>query len=116
MARVGAKIDRLGALHSKVAEIFLRVLEMYDANLTRLDNMAGDDALEEAFVEEVMKAGLLPTPAMMAAVTQFLKHNNIEAEMEEVSKMTDLQRSLAERQKNRPNIVSLSSVKAANES
>lgn len=111
MANVGAKQSVLGDVHKLAATIFLRVLQKYNKNLDELN----DYSITELMEEELIKANLMPSPAMMNAIANFLKQNNIEAELEEVKGMTELERSLKERAKHRSNIVSLASVKAANE-
>jgi len=109
MARGAAKEQALGGLHAKITEVFLRVLETYHK---RLDVIEGIDpeTLEDEMLAELLKDGGMPNPAMLSAITKFLKDNDIGFDTEKLSELSDQERRLKERREKRGNIVSLTSL------
>ena len=108
MAKGAATEKALGALHAKLAAVFLKVLEKYEANL---DAEVTGDNIADDMIAEVM-ADAMPNPAMLNAVAAFLKNNEIRFDDEQIGKISALKQSLEERRKNRANVVELRNVKA----
>lgn len=111
---------KMKALHDRVATIFLAVLETYQKRLDVVEKLAAEvldmEEVEAAIVAEVMKEGGLPSPAMMSAITKFLKDNEVLFERDQVDDLSATQKALQERLRNRPSLASLSIVpKVANE-
>ena len=111
MAKGAAKEKTLGALHAKVADVFLRVLETYEKRIMALEQINPEDITDDVLAE-LFNEGYMPDPKMLNAVTAFLKNNEIRFDDEQVQGLSALQQSLEERRKNRPNIVSLTTLKA----
>lgn len=111
MAKGAATEKALGALHAKLAAVFLKVLEKYEANLDAEvtgENIADD--MIAAVMEDVM-----PNPAMLNAVAAFLKNNEIRFDDGQIEKISALKQSLEERRKSRANVVELKNVKVIGE-
>ena len=109
MAKAASKGD-LKRLHMKVAAVFEKVLETYSKRLDAIDNI-DMDAIEDDMLQELFNDGAIPNPAMLNAVTAFLKNNEIRFESDEVSRVSALQEALDKRRKERGNVVSLTALK-----
>ena len=99
MAKGAANEEIMGDLHAKVAQVFLRVLESYERA-----ELVADDVEDEA-MRELLSAG--PNPAMMSAITKFLKDNSIDFDNEEIEKLSDTEQRLQARKARRSNLVTL---------
>ena len=111
MAKGAATEGKLGSLHNKITEVFIKVLERYEARLDVLDTLTADE-IEDEMLRELMEDGALPNPAMLSAITKFLKDNEISFETEKLDELSDVERRLAERREKRGNITSLSTLRA----
>lgn len=111
MAKGAANEKALGALHSKLADVFAKVLERYIKRMDALDSINSED-LEDEMLKELFEEGADPNPAMLNAVTAFLKQNEIRFDDEKVDQISALQQSLDERKKKRSNVVTLTQLKA----
>lgn len=104
-----ASQSKMNTLHDRVADMFIRVLQRYHE---RLDVISVVDV--ENITDEVLTALLddaaLPSPSMMAAITKFLKDNEVLFEKDKIDQISDQQRALAEKRKNRPNLATLTVV------
>lgn len=117
---MAAKKSELGAVHAALTKVFIRVLERYMKNLDELEALRGNAELAEDINDEIadeamqliMPEDLMPNPAMLSAVSKFLKDNEIRFDDEDVDKLSTLERSLAEKRKVRGNVVSLTNLKA----
>lgn len=109
MAKAASKGD-LKRLHHKVSLVFEKVLETYIKRLEVTDNIDTSD-IEDDLIKELFNEGTIPNPAMLNAITAFLKTNEIMFETDEVGKISALQEALDKRRKQRSNIASLSSLK-----
>lgn len=102
MAKGAASGSRMAQLHSKVALVMIRVLETYLKNLDELDNRNLADTDEDDLIAAALDAeNLMPSPAMLSAITNFLKHNDITFEEEQVDKLRDLKDTLEDRRNSR---------------
>jgi len=99
MAKGAANEQVMGDLHQKVAQVFLRILNDYE----KASEVA--TAVDEATEELLL--GSEPNPAMMGAITKFLKDNSIAFDTEEIQQLTDTQQRLNARRVRRGNLVSL---------
>jgi len=114
MAKGSATEAILGTLHDKVAGVFMKVLARYEARLDAIDGI-DMDAVESDVLEELFNENAMPSPAMLSAVTKFLKDNDIGIDSEEIDELSAQQRRLEERRKNRGNIVDLTMLHAVGE-
>lgn len=95
MAKGAATEGTLGALHSQLARVFRLTLVKYERALEALDKDPSDEIsndLIEALVE--MQE---PNPAMLSAISKFLKDNEIGFDSEELENLNSTQRRLQER-------------------
>lgn len=112
MAKGAAKEQHLGKLHAKVADVFLKVLERYEERMEAIDTI-DRDTLENDFLQELLDDAALPNPAMLSAITKFLKDNDIGFDTEQMAQLSDQERRLKERREKRANVVSLTTLSAA---
>lgn len=112
MAKGAATQTALGELHNKVATIFTKVLDLYETRLQIAENIDPSE-IEESLIEALMGDNIVPSPAMLSAITKFLKDNNIEFDTEQVAELSDQERRLAERLRTRPTLVDLSNLAAS---
>lgn len=112
MSKGAAKQDALSKVHSLVTAVFTRVLEKYLEDLDRADNTSAltPEQIEDGMLAEIAMMDI--NPAMLGAVTKFLKDNSISFDDEAVSKLTGLQESLAARRDKRSNVVDLTTLRA----
>lgn len=80
MAKGASTEQSLGNLHNKVTELFVKVLDEYES------------------------APELANPAMLGAVTKFLKDNSISLESEALDELSEMEERLAAKKRNRPNL------------
>lgn len=104
MARGAAKEQAMGDLHQKVAEVFLRVLQKYETFMDLADTTRNKTAEEEA-VNVLLDMD--PNPAMMGAITRFLKDNEIAFDTEELEKLSDTEQRLRARKEKRGQLINL---------
>ena len=101
MAKGAATEKIMGDLHQKVAHVFLRILKTYEDAMNVRDL---DEVVEGATVELL---GDGPNPAMMGAITKFLKDNSIDFDNEEIQKLSDTEQRLNARKEKRIGLVQL---------
>ena len=101
MAKNSANEAALGDLHAKVAGVFTKILDVYSERLENTVVDADGDPLPQ---ED-------PNPAMMGAITKFLKDNAIAFDAEEVAELSDTEQRLAQRRKHRANLINLTNLK-----
>jgi hypothetical protein len=104
MAKGASTPVSMGKLHLKLTELFLTILNKYENDLSALDNV-GDELLDGLAAE-----GMMPSPAMLSAVSKFLKDNDITMETETLDELTDMERRLKNRRENRPNLASVTNL------
>lgn len=88
MAKGSANEGVLGDLHARLAQAFTKVLEDYEVN------------------PEVE-----PNPAMLGAISKFLKDNSIAFDTEEIEVLSGTAQRLADRRKNRQGLTSLTDLR-----
>lgn len=109
MAKGAAKEQSLGRLHSKITEVFIKVLDRYEARLDVIGEIAVEE-IEDEVLRELMEDGAMPNPAMLSAITKFLKDNDIGFDTEKITELSDQERRLKERREKRGNVVSLTTL------
>lgn len=112
MAKGAATENALGGLHSKLAGVFIKVLERYETQMDAVQALK-DGQIESDMLDELLSADTMPNPAMLSAISKFLKDNEIMYDTEEVQQLSDLERRLADKRKNRSNIVTLTNLPRA---
>lgn len=113
MAKAANK-DTMNALHNKVAQVFQKVLNTYEKRLDAVESIDIED-IEDEVLSELLSDGVIPNPAMLNAITAFLKNNEIRFETEEVGKLSAMQEALEKRRAARSNVTTLTSLKAVGE-
>ncbi len=83
MATQAASERALGTLHDQVARVFAKVLTTYEKRLDVMDNISTEELTEDA-LNMLMAADAMPNPAMLAAITKFLKDNEISFDTQEI--------------------------------
>lgn len=115
MAKAASQ-SKMNGLHDKVADVFIKVLERYEVRMDIADMYADGkieidpEEISAEVLDKLMGDGYMPSPAMMSAITKFLKDNEVLFEKEKIDDMSEHQRALDERRKNRPNLAQLSLV------
>lgn len=110
MAKGAANEKSMGALHTKITAIFLKVLQTYETRLDAIENLSKtefEDEIEAAMIEKLFDDGAVPNPAMLSAITKFLKDNDVTFEIEKLDEISETQKRLQERARNRPNLSNL---------
>lgn len=111
MSTGAAKEKALGRLHSKITEVFLKVLQTYETRMDAVEALKSGE-LEAEMLDELFAEATMPNPAMLSAITKFLKDNDIGFDSEKLNELSDQERRLAERREKRGNIVSLTTLDA----
>jgi tetrahydromethanopterin S-methyltransferase subunit A len=109
MAKHAATEQKLGALHSMLATVFTKTLDAYSKRLEAVDkiDISDMDELEADLVVALMDKGVEPNPAMLSAISKFLKDNEIMFDTEELHTLSTQEKRLQDMRKNRDNVVSL---------
>jgi hypothetical protein len=109
MAKGAATETALGSLHAQVAAVFNKVLSTYEKRLDTLDQLNTEDITEEVLAT-LLDDGAMPNPAMLSAITKFLKDNEINFDSQEIASLSSQERRLADRRANRQGMASLTSL------
>ena len=109
MANNAASEAVLGDLHSRVARVFTKVLQTYEKRLDVLDTIKTEELTEEVLAL-LMSSDNMPNPAMLAAVTKFLRDNTIAFDTCEIEVMSATQERLNARRAKRSNLTQLSAL------
>ena len=103
--------SRMFLLHERVADMFLKIIEKHNKMMDVTDAMVAGNLDTKAVSEEVLNAfieqGAMPSPAMMSAITKFLKDNEVMFEREKLEEVSAQQKALEERRKSRPSLDNL---------
>ena len=110
MSKNSATENTLGSLHSKVAAVFQKVLARYESRLDALDALPDMHDIGEEVLAALMDDAAIPNPAMMSAITKFLKDNEISFDSQEITELNDQERRLAERREKRKGIATLTTL------
>jgi isocitrate dehydrogenase len=106
-----ASQSRMFLLHERVADMFLKIIEKHNKMMDVMDGMVEGNLDKDTVTDEVLNAfieqGAMPSPAMMSAITKFLKDNEIMFEREKIEEVSAQQRALEERKRQRPNLDNL---------
>ena len=92
MAKGASKETALCSLHVTLTKVFARVLEKYEKQMQALDRIDPAD-LQEDMIEELLNMQE-PNPAMLGAISKFLKDNEIMYDTEELTAMSAQERRL----------------------
>jgi hypothetical protein len=103
MASNSANEQELGALHAKTAKVLSQALEILDvAQLAYIETGGLQTPKNEELGLPALYANPpMLSPALMSAITKFLKDNSITAQPEDSVTMSDLEAALAEKRKRR---------------
>lgn len=111
MAKGAAGERTLGSLHKGLARVMINVLKKYERDLETLDRVPKAD-IEEEIMAALAEGGLMPNPAMLSAISKFLKDNDIGFEAEEIDELKGINTRLEQRRKARSNVISLTTLDA----
>lgn len=100
MAKGASTEIQLGKLHTMLTGIFTKVLENYMVKLNSVD-LSSD--LESDLFAAVTAANIEPSPAMLSAISKFLKDNDVTYDSEELDQLSSLEQQLQEKKNKRPN-------------
>ena len=113
MAKGSANERTLGSLHSTLTKVFTRTLERY---LTRMDNEGVEpdaDDLDDEMADAIL-VEFEPNPAMLSAISKFLKDNDVLLDTEELDQLSAQDQRLKEMRQRRGNkVVSIASLAVA---
>lgn len=104
MAKGAANEKQLGGLHSLLATVFEKTLQKYMKDLEAMDAIdivsseEQVEQLEENFLHAVLEIKE-PNPAMLSAISKFLKDNDIGMDSEEIDKLSGTERRLQDKRK-----------------
>ena len=107
MSNGAATEKALGSLHSGLANVFTMVLKKYKLELDLLSSLSEEatgDLDEDMKTAMMLLASKEPNPAMLGAISKFLKDNEIAMDSEEIDKLSDTDRRLADMAKQRKNL------------
>jgi len=99
VAKGAASKNTLGHMHSTLAKVMQRTLDKYLAAMSVMDNLNADE-IEDALITALTEIQE-PNPAMLSAISKFLKDNDIGFDSEEIEELNSTARRLAERRKAR---------------
>ena len=94
MSKSAAKEDQLGRVHATLARVFEKILVKYENDLDK-------DLTGENLKEEMLDAVARVNPAMLSAVSKFLKDNDIQMDSEAIDGLSDTHRRLKEKREAR---------------
>lgn len=100
MAKGAANENALGGLHSLLAQVFERTLQKYLKQLEAIENI-DPQKLEGELVVALLEEVGEPNPAMLSALSKFLKDNDIRMDSEEVDKLNNTERQLRDARERR---------------
>ena len=112
MAKGAATENTLGKLHDKLALVFSKVLEKHIATMDAISDVDAS-SVEDEVLMELLDKGWEPNPAMLSAISKFLKDNEIMYDTEQLEELSSLERRLADKRKNREKVVSLNNLRTA---
>lgn len=111
MATGAARESALGKLHSRLTDVFIKVLERYEDRMALAKRIEdGEVSIEGDMLEELFSDGAMPNPAMLSAVSKFLKDNEISFDTDQVNELGSLERRLAEQRGKRTNVTTLATL------
>ena len=96
MAKGAATVETLGGLHSLLAKVFTKTLEKYLKELEVLDKLADGEEFEDELLVAMLAEMKEPNPAMLSALSKFLKDNDIGMDSDAVEELNSTERRLAE--------------------
>lgn len=114
MAKGAATEKVLGALHAKLAAVFEKVLLGYEKRLDALESIDPSE-VEDEILKELLDEGAMPNPAMLNAISSFLKNNEIRFDDEQIDRISALKQGLEERRAKRANVTELSRLRVVGE-
>lgn len=100
MAKGAANETALGGLHSLLAQVFERTLQKYLKQLEAIENIDSTELEGEMVVALLNEVGE-PNPAMLSALSKFLKDNDIGMDSEEVDQLNNTERQLRDARERR---------------
>lgn len=105
MAKGAANEEAVGELHDIVTGLFKRVLKRYEGKLDAIEQLTKSDIEDE--VMSALLDSYEPSPAMLSAVTKFLKDNEVTYDTEALDELGALQERLDARKRARPTLATV---------
>lgn len=113
MAKGAATEKSLGKLHDMLTGIFIKVLQQYEQKIDVVEALDLDE-LESDVLTELLAKGIEPNPAMLSAISKFLKDNEIMYDTEQLEELSSLERRLKDKREKRGNVISLDTLAVFN--
>lgn len=111
MSKGSASEQELGKLHFGLTKLFTKILKGYELKLAALDRIIEASDPEDALVDELMSLNIEPSPAMLSAISKFLKDNEISADNAELDQLSAHEERLKNKKANRPILTSITNLK-----
>ena len=112
MSKKAANETDVGHLHSALTKVFTAVLKKYERQLEAIDSLPSGSDLEDGMIELLLETAD-PNPAMLSAVSKFLKDNDIMYDSSEIDELSNQQRRInALREARKGKLVSISDIPA----
>lgn len=112
MAKGAAKQEALGGLHRVLTTVFQKTLDTYLQKIEKEQELLNSEDLEEEFLASLLEKGFEPNPAMLGAITKFLKDNEIAFDDADIDKLSKTEEALMKRREARSNVTQLRTLKA----
>ena len=113
MAKGASTENQLGSLHMKLTLLFTNIIQRYETQLDAANSLNMDDVGEE-MLAALMEDKIMPSPAMLSAISKFLKDNEITMETEQLNALSVMEERLIAKQKARPSLASVTSLPLQN--
>lgn len=110
MAKGAATEAALGGIHMKLTNIYMKILQRYSDKLDALAEINTDDVADE-MLEILLGDDALPSPAMLSAVSKFLKDNEVTMDTEQLDELSAMEERLKNKSRDRPNLQQISNLK-----
>lgn len=114
MAKGAATEKTLGKLHDMLAGIFIKTLQQYEQKMDAVELLDLDE-LENDVLAALLEKGVEPNPAMLSAISKFLKDNEIMYDTEQLEELSSLERRLKDKREKRGNVISLGNLAVQDE-
>jgi hypothetical protein len=115
MAKGAAKQEALGGLHKVLTIVFQRTLDTYLQKIEKEQELLCSDDISDELLAAIMDKGFEPNPAMLGAISKFLKDNEIAFDDEDVDKLSKTEIALKARREARSNVTQLRLLPAVGE-
>lgn len=111
MAKGAATEQDLGKIHAGLTQLFSRILKGYDTKMSLAEKVLEAADPEDELISTLLAVDIEPSPAMLSAISRFLKDNDISMDSEQLDKLSAQEERLKNKQRNRPDLKSITQLK-----